>query len=466
MSISNRPHLFTSGKAIRERNALLVRWLDPKAVETKVLDGIAPTLRQLADALAEHFKTRKISERAVRTYVKDARASAGDTALATRPRGRLATNNEGVAFVGPRRPRGRPKKPPVDAEPIARTEARRRSSAARPPSAALRPSRATLKATYRAQLTAEALHLTGLAPSALHRLFHGKTGWGRLLGRRSGFFDRLKRLDPRLLKADPSALRPDTDLEHSLRLHQVSLWTLDLRWCALLFAYEPRSHFMSAACFVAHEDLADAGATRLPGRPVKLRHPKWRGKLDRSTETTTFHLPAAAIYEFLMETRKRMAAPVDTVWLSPSLGPPDELITELQALAPEGRFHRIPRPHPSALPVATAADRRVTEICRTLTTLLDHHNRNLAYPRLGTYQTRLDQYIEPFYKIQTSRSGRQTFRRHERPFILGETAVQIDERERAEALVAFRKEVRERPHRRSSVAIKPIHLGCDVQRSV
>jgi hypothetical protein len=458
MRKKKQSHPFTSSAAVKERDALLSRWLDPNAEGTKVVDGVAPSLRQLALDLSAHFEIRQISERAIWTYVQEARMAAESVNLVTRRRGRPVADKAAVELVGPKRPRGRPRKVGVTTENATTSDLP--EGTARSPR---RISAVSLNADYLAQLSAEALQLTGLSPSALHRTFAGKAGWGNFLGQRSGFFYRLKKLGGELRTADTSAVRPDSDIDHSLRLHQVVLQTLDGLWCALLFSYEPRSHFLNAACYVAHPDTTAASSTRLSGRPVERLHPDWRGILGLGLGQINFYLPPEAILTFLNETRARMAVPVDSVWLSPSFGSQSELIAQLHALAPDGRFLSIGRQHQVFMSADAGKAIRVTALCRKLESLLGQHNQSIAYAKLDVYQARIDQLIEKAFHIRALPSGRQIFRRRKRLTLLGGRAEAEVDREIAEALVEYRQSEGERPHTKSSMSLVPIHLACDVR---
>lgn len=442
---------------IKARDALLTRWLDPHAEGTKVVDGVAPSLRQLAADLSAHFRIRSISARAVWHYVQEARASSGDTCLVTRPRGRPSIQKQEVELAGPKRPRGRPRR--IDYKTGA-TSGDDIDKEARPKSR--RVSAVSQNADLLAQLAAEALQLTGMTPSTLHRTFFGMAGWDAYLGQRSGFFYRLKKLDCPPWLADTSASRPDDDIEHSLRLHQVVLHTQDGLWCALLLGYEPRSHFLNVACYVAHPVEAAEGRSRLAGRPVKRLHRDWR--CTRATEQgrIILHLPPEAILAFASETRALMAVPMDTVWLSSSLGNHATLIPQLQTLAPAGKFESLPRPHQTFVPPEAGMGMRVTTLCRILSALLDQHYQDLAYARLGAYQERGDQIIETAFHIRALPSGRQIYRQRKLPTILGESEASKAKRELAEAFVEYRKTVSERLHVKHRLSIVPIHLPCDI----
>lgn len=451
-----RSHPFNTGAQVRERDDLITRWLDPESPDTKVIGGVAPTFRQLAAGLSAHFKIRPLSERAVWQYVREARDSS-DKNLVTRRRGRPVAEKQEHEPALPKRPRGRPKKATVrtddglGVEPVLER--------VKPPR---RPSAKTHHANFLAQLAAEAVQLTGLSPSALHQTFSGQAGWKPFLGERSGFFYRLQKLDAKFLAADASAIRSDDDVDHSLRLHQVVLQTLDGPWCVLLFGYEPRSFFLNAACYVAHPEVSNEGAARLSGRPVKRLHPTWRASWKVEDGQAALHLPAETLLAFASETRALMAVPVDTVWLSPSLGNQAALIAQLQALAPEGRFSAIPSLHrPFILPEAGKAI-RVTALCRQLEKLLNDHYQEVAFARLDEYQGRVDRLIKADFRIQTLASGRQLYRRRKRLTILGEGEDSKARRQYAAALVEFRQSVHERLHVKRRLSIVPVHLACDV----
>lgn len=456
MRKKKRSHPFKTGVQVRERDDLITRWLDPNSPDTKVIGGVAPTLRQLAAGLSAHFKIRPLSERAVWQYVREARDSS-DKDLVTRRRGRLVADKQEHEPALPKRPRGRPKKATVrtddglDVEPVLERGT--------PPR---RPSRKTQHANFLAQLAAEALQLTGVTPSALHQTFSGQAGWKPFLGERSGFFYRLQKLDAKHLTADTSALRPDDDVEHSLRLHQVVLQTLDGLWCVVLFGYEPRTHFLNAACYVAHPEIGNEETCRLSGRPSKKRHPTWRVSLKEEASRTTLRLPADAVCAFARETRALMAVPVDTVWLSSSLGDQAELITLLHQLAPEWQFYRIPSLHRPFVPPEAGKAIRVTALCRQLEKLLNDHYQEVAFARLDEYQSRVDQFIEVDFRIQTLASGRQLYRQRKRRTTLGKIEASKAWSDYAAALVEFRKNEQERPHVKHHLQIVPVHLACDV----
>lgn len=457
MRKKKRPHPFTTGARVRERDDLIARWLDPDSPDTKVIAGCAPTFRQLAAALSAHFKIRPLSERTIWQYVREVRDSSNDKNLVTRSRGRPVAKKQEHEPALPKRPRGRPRKSDVRAdedlsvEPVPETE--------KPPR---RASAKALHATFLAQLAAEAVQLTGLSPSALHQTFNGQGGWKPFLGERSGFFYRLQKLDAKHLAADMSALRPDDDMDHSLRLHQIVLQTLDGLWCVLLFGYEPRSHFLNAACYVAHPEINNEGTGRLSGRPGKKRHPTWRVSWKAEDGRTTLRLPVEAVLTFTRETRALMAVPVDTVWLSTSLGDQSELLTQLQQLEPEGQFYTIPRPHHSFIQPDASKGVRVTELCRKLGKILDQHYQAIAFTKLDEYQSRLDRLIEVAFHIQSPPSGRQIYRQRKRIVTLGDGGASEAKHQLAVALVAFRKSMQEHVHVKHRLAIVPVHLACNV----
>lgn len=448
-------HPFNSCAKINERDELIARWLDPDSPDTKVIDGVAPTFKQLANALSAHFAIRPLSEAAVRQYVQAVKSKGHD--LATRSRGRPTTANQLSEPALPKRPRGRPKKADVkiekglNIEPVPRAE----NQPQRPPTKAF-------DATFLAQLAAEAVQLTGLSPNALHRTFSGQDTWKSFLGERSSFFYRLqKKLDAKHLAGDTSSRRHDDDTEHSLRLHQLTLPTLDGLWCAVLLAYEPRSHFLNAACYVAHPVTTDKQARRLSGRPVKLLDTAWRPTLTTNNGQTTLHLPADALIEFVFKTRKLMAVPVDAVYLSSSLGNPAELIQQLQVRAPERHYSAIPKLHQSFMTPETGKLIRVTTLCRLLENLLDSHYREVAFAKLNEYQHRLDKLIEESFHIKRLASGRQRYEERKRFSALRESDSLEAKRQQAKAFVKFRTSEKDRLHVQHRLRIDPVHLTCD-----
>nr|WP_314353000.1 hypothetical protein [Comamonas thiooxydans] len=450
-------HPFKSCAKINERDELIARWLDPDSPDTKVIDGVAPTFKQLANALSAHFAIRTLSEAAVRQYVQSVKSKGHD--LLTRSRGRPTTAKQLREPALPKRPRGRPKKADVkiekglNIEPPPRTE----NPLRRPPTKAF-------DATFLAQLTAEAVQLTGLSPNALHRTFSSQDTWKKFLGERSSFFYRLqKKLDAKHLAGDTSSRRPDDDTEHSLslRLHQLTLPTLEGLWCAVLLAYEPRSHFLNAACYVAHPVTTDKQARRLSGRPVKLLDTTWRPTLTTNNSQTTLHLPADALIEFVFKTRKLMAVPVDAVYLSSSLGNPAELIQQLQVRAPERHYSAIPKPHQSFIPPETGKLIRVTTLRRQLENLLNSHYREVAFAKLNEYQHRLDKLIEESFHIKKLASGRQRYKERKRFSALRESDSVEAKRQQARAFVEFRTREKDRLHVQHRLRIVPVHLACD-----
>lgn len=457
MRKKKRSHPFKTGAQVRERDDLITRWLDPDSPETRVIGGVPPTFRQLAAALSAHFKIRSLSERAVWQYVREARGSSNDKNLVTRSRGRPAAEKQEREPASPKRPRGRPKKENVrtdeglSIEPVPETAKTPRRASAK-----------TRNSIFLAQLAAEAVQLTGLSPSALHQAFSGQAGWKPFLGERSGFFYRLQKLDATNLTADTSALRSDDDIDHSLRLHQVALQTLDGLWCVLLFGYEPRSHFLNAACYVAHPENTNKGKGRLSGRPVKQLHPKWRAALKTENGLTMLSLPTEAILDFASQTRALMGIPVDTVWLSSSLGNQAELISLLQPLAPEARFCAIPRQHQIFIRPEAGKEIRVSALCRTLGGVLDQHYQDIAFANLDDFQKRLDQLIEVAFHIRSLPSGRQIYRQRKCLTVLGDGGASEARRQQAVALMAFRKSVQERLHVKHRLSVTAIHLACDV----
>jgi hypothetical protein len=448
---------FLDGRKTHERNALLRCWLQAGAEGTKVIDGVPPSLQQLAKDLSAHFNIRMISARAVRSYVKEAQRAAEGAILLIRQRGRLPADKTDSEFVGPKRLRGRPRKAPEEFNnPVPADIQQATVKKLRKVTAASR------QADLQARLAAEAMQLTGLNQNGLHEAFFGKADWDRFLGRRSGYFYRLKKLKAKLA-SDTSALRPDDDIYHSLRLHQVVLQISDDLWCVFLFGYEPRTHFLNAACYVAHLDGAVTSKKALSGRPVTRLHPTWRCTLAAGEEQIKLHLPPDAIWTFLIDTRARMAVLVDAVWLSSSLAPQAELIRQLYDFAPDGSFREMSHLHEVFVSADAGKGVRVTKLCNMLGSLLKEHNHKIAYPRLHEYQARVDLLIQKEFHIRTLPSGRQIFRRREIGVVIGDISQAIADRERAIALVEYRNYVAERPHKEFRLSLVPIHLGCDVR---
>lgn len=459
MASANRPHPFHTGKQLKERRALLACWLNPDSPESMVVNGVPPSSKQLADALSKHFNIRPLSPRSVLRYVKEASETVKNQQLSKRGRGRPANSNLENPAITLKRTRGRPRKVATRAEEDLITEA---VQIKRPPARSI--SEKAQRAKLYAQLAAEAVQLTGLSPNALHKAFSGQTTWRSFLGERSSFFYRLqKTLTANHLASDKSSLRSDADLDHSLRLHQINLHTIDGLWCAILFGYETRSHFLNAACYVTHPKTTDSPTGRLSGRPVKQFHPTWRATFTQENGQTKLHLPAETLLEFAIETRALMGVPVDTVWLSSSLGNQATLISQLQQLAPEGRFLAIRRPHqPFILPEAGKSI-RVTALCRQLEAVLNSHYQEVAFAALDEYQSRIDQRIEEVFHIKKLTSGRQRYKQRNLITTLGESNASKARRQQAKELAEFRTSVQERLHVKHCLSIDTVHLTCDIR---
>lgn len=434
MQKTTRRHPFKSSARIRERDELLSSWLNPHSPDTKVIDGISPTFKQLAICLSRHFEiSPELSEGAVRQYVNLLRSDG--TLLETRKPGRSTTVKPQQAPASPKRHRGRPMKADNCIK--------------------------AFDAAFLAQLTAEAVQLTGLSPNALYRTFSAQATWKRFLGERSSFFYRLqKKLDAEYLASDTSSLRPDVDIEHSLRLYQLTLRTAEEHWCAVLFAYEPRTHFLNAACYVAHPVTTDKQARRLSGRPVKLLDTTWRPTLTTNNGQTTVQLSAKALLEFADKTSTLMAIPVGNIFLSSSLGNQEELISQLYALDPLAPFSTTPIQHqPFVLPNAGETI-RVRSLCRKLEKLLNQHYEEIAFAKLKKYQSDLDKAIEEFFNIKRLPSGLHDYTPLKTASAVTDEPAE-DRRQIAKKYATARVDAEERFHVKRHLHIVPIHLACD-----
>lgn len=429
MQKTARKRPFQSRDQINERDALLISWLTPNTPDTKVINGVRPTFKQLANWLSTHFNIHPaLTEGAVRRYERELGDRGND--LPQSKLGRRRTANSPHESAPPR-------KPPV--------------------------SKKSDELTLLAQLAAEAIQLTGLSPSALHETFKDeKKPWNKFLGSRSGFFYRLqKKLDAKKPVSDTSSLRPDDDVEHSLRLYQITLRTADQRWCAFLFGYEPRTHFLNAACYVAHQR---ASGKKGPGRPVKLLDTTEQAKLTTTNGLTSVQLPADVLLEFVFNSRELMALPVDNVYLSSTLGDQENLMSQLYALAPESPFSAILVQHHRFLAPNAGQAIPVTSLCRKIETLLNQHYEKTVFPDLIKYQSRLDEVIEEFFHIKRHTSGHHEYRRRK------PTSMPMNEDERNRLLrakdwVAFRTEQNEQLHVKHRLRVAPINLSCDDYRA-
>lgn len=434
MPKTTRKHPFKTSALIRERDELLSSWLNPRSPNTKVLDGLSPTFKQLAYWLSKHFGiTPELSEGAVRRYVKELRSD--DTSLETRKPGRCKTVESQLVTAPPKRHLGRP----MEADNCIKA----------------------FDATFLAQLTAEAVQLTGLSPNAFYQTFSKQDTWRKFLGVRSGFFYRLqKKLDAKHLASDTSSRRPDDDVEHSLRLYQLTLRTAEEHWCAVLFAYEPRTHFLNAACYVAHPVTTDKQARRLSGRPVKLLDTTWRPTLTTNNGQTTVQLSAKALLEFAEKTSTLMAIPVGNIFLSSSLGNQEELISQLYALDPLAPFSTIPIQHqPFVLPNAGETI-RVRSLCRKLEKLLNQHYEEISFAKLKKYQSDLDKAIEEFFNIKRLPSGLHDYTPLKTASAVTDEPAE-DRRQIAKKYATAREDAKERFHVKRHLHIAPIHLACD-----
>lgn len=435
MPKTTRKHPFKTSALIRERDELLSSWLNPRSPNTKVLDGLSPTFKQLAYWLSKHFGiTPELSEGAVRRYVKELRSD--DTSLETRKPGRCKTAESQLVTAPPKRHLGRP----MEADNCIKA----------------------FDATFLAQLTAEAVQLTGLSPNAFYQTFSKQDTWRKFLGVRSGFFYRLqKKLDAKHLASDTSSLRPVDDIAHSLRLYQITLHTADQRWCAFLFAYEPRTHFVNAACYVAHQKTT---GKKVPGRPLKLLDTAQQAKLTTTNGLTTLQLPAEIFLDFAENTAALMAVPVDNIWLSSSLGSQEKLISQLSALDPSIPFEAIPIQHQPFLLPNTGDAITAKSLCQKLETLLNQHYAEKSFAELKKYQSNLDNVIAEFFSVKQHPSGRHEYKPLKRTSALIDNATE-ERRQIAADWVKFRTDEKERLHVKRHLLIKPIHLACDDQQA-
>lgn len=428
MSRTAKRSPFKTSNEIDECEKMLTSWLAPSSPNTKVIDDKAPSFKQLAEELSAHFKIDPpLSAEAVRKYVNALKN--GNDDLRTRERGRPhnAKQQHESALA---------KKQPV----------RKKSN----------------ELTLLAQLAAEAIQLTGLSPSALHEAFsYEKSPWKEFLGIRSGFFYRLqKKLNAQKPVSDTSSLRPDDDIEHSLRLYQITLHTADQRWCAFLFGYEPRTYFLNAACYVAHQKTDDKNR---PGRPVKLLATAEHAKLTTTNGFTTLQLPPEILLDFADKTCTLMGVPVDNIYLSSSLGSQEKLISQLYALDPLVLFSTIPVRHQPFLAPNAWETLPVKSLCRKLEKLLNQHYERMALPELIKYQSHLDGVIEEFFHIKRHTSGHHAYRRRKAKSVAMDEATK-SRLQQAKDWVAFRTAQNEQLHVKHHLRVAPINLACDDYR--
>lgn len=426
MQKTARKRPFQSSDQINERDALLISWLTPNTPDTKVINGVRPTFKQLANWLSTHFNIYPaLTEGAVRRYERELGDRGND--LPKSKLGRRRTANSPHESAPPR-------KPPV----------RKKSD----------------ELTLLAQLAAEAIQLTGLSPSALHKAFsYEKSPWKEFLGIRSGFFYRLqKKLNAKKPVSDRSSVRPKDDIEHSLRLYQITLRTADHHWCAFLLAYEPRTQFLNAACYVAHQR---ASGKKGPGRPVKLLGTAKHAKLTTTNGFTTLQLPPEILLDFADKTCALMGVPVDNIHLSSSLGSQEKLISQLSAQGRSVRFSAIPVQHRSFLAPNAGEALSVKSLCRKFEKLLNQHYEKMALPELIECQINLDACIEEYFEITQLPSGRQQYKEHKYPHINAEPDESKNRRAQAAKWVAFRTNSKEQLHVKRHLRIAPIHLHCD-----
>lgn len=450
MTQKKRRLTFVTSAQIVEREKLLIQWLTPNVDGSKVIGGVPPTYREIARGLAKHFHVKKISERAAWSYMQEARISFPDITVATRLRGRPVVDQSAALSQAQKRPRGRPRKPPEPES--SQTLHCEHGEKVAPP---LQVMRAKVKGAW----FAEAMQFIGLSPNTFHRLFADKGDWPKYLGKRSGFYYCLAALKGENFQPDLSADRPDDDIDHSIRLYQVTLETLGGRWCAVLFGYEPRSCYVNAACYVLQSKIDTTGLkTGLPGRPVRTVREDWPAELRKGDESVRCQLSAMTILEFAGDMRAKMAIPVDTVWLSSSLGDGSSLIAELVELEPDGRFCCLERQHMQFLRPENTSHLSPSKLCQQISSLLNAHNREVALPKLRHYRKVVDQLIETEFEILQAPSKRQTYR----PKKYGARIGLSEDAQIAKDLVAYRQEVKANPYQGTSLKITPTYIRAEI----
>lgn len=445
-------HHFKDPDKMLELNNLLTKWLDPNAPNTKVIDGVAPTFGQLALWLSAHFEVPAISEGTVRNYVHTL-ISKGNDHLKIRKRGRLTTTNkqhEPVLQSG--RPRTPKKENLKSTKALGRKSVRRESHSPDP------------ETSLQTLLAIEAIHLTGLTRSALHKTLSANDTLKKSLVCRSSFFSHLKtQLDATHLHKQKSVSRRKGDIHHSLRLHQVTLRTSDGPWCAFLFGYEPRSQFLNAACFIAHpKNFTNAAANPADG-PTAQPDSSLRATLVTNNDLTALQLPAKALNSFITKTEELMALPVDTVHLSSALGSPTTLTSHLKKLAPEKHFVSSQSSHQPFTFILPDAGKSIEALRKQLKELLNSHHREVASMKLKKRQKSLDPHIEKFFRVELDPSDSQKHKyiAQPTPIAAERTAKKRAERLQAKKLVALRRVQANSTHAQFRLRIPREDIVCD-----
>lgn len=419
---------FKNSAEVDECQKMLSGWLNPASPNTKVIDGNTPTFKQLAVELSAHFRIRPpLSAETVRKYVNALKNDNKD--LLTRKPGYRQWEKLQHESVPAKKPSVRKKSAEV---------------------------------TLLAEIAAEAVQLTGLSPSALHKTFSGQATWKKFFGQRSGFYYRLqKKLDAKHLAGDSSSIRPDQDFEHSLRLYQITLRTPKDTWCAVLLAYEPRTHFLNAACYVVSPTTSNKQGDRLTDSSDKQLDHLRRPILAKKNAQTSLHLPADLLSKFIFGTRELMAVPLDTVYLSTTLGNPIDLIQQLQEIAPKINFLAIPNAHFPFISQETGKLIKVRALCLLIEKLLNQHYQEAAFKKLDDYQSRLDELIKKDYLIHKMAFGRQQYKPRPYPYFQGNVFDSKEDLKKAKEMVIYRRAHNDRLHVKRRLHITPIDLICD-----
>ena len=403
---------------------MIARWLDPDSKETLVINGIQPTYQQLTEALKKHFKISHLSVRTVQRYVQSEKSK---KKLITRRRGRLKITDQTSSLLSAK----------------------------------------SQHATLLAQLAGEAIHLTGLNRLALHKTFSKTKTWQSFLGKQSGFFYRLqKNLDVNFLAGDKSADHPDDDLNHSLRLHQVTLQTRKGVWCVVLLGYEPRSHFLNAACYVLDQKKTDRviilnheSTTKLMNSTPRVTSTSVDGQFNR-------HLPAKTLQAFVRKSLALMAFHVDTVFLSPSLGNRKDLSSQVKSALPQVNVKPLEKSYSPCIPTEAGTSIKLTSFCKQLTELIKNHNKEVAATKVQESRNRFDQYIDGIFNIRRLPSGHLSYERISDCVVLGneeERKRDDEKRERENELAKFHKRTHSRRGAELTMKITPVHLACDIE---